>query len=168
MSEIIKQKKHSISLFVTNRPGVLIRVSLVFARRGCNLESVVVSPANDPKFARMNLTAIGEAEVMRRIIQQLNKLVDVIHAKPHDSDNSVNREIALIKIKCSSTERTEILQIAKHFKSITVDITHTSLILQAVGDSEKLDALHTVLGKYNILEYIRSGKLIMTRGEQET
>ena len=161
-------EQHSVSLLVNNRPGVLIRIALVFARRGYNLESVVVSPSHDPAFSRMSMVATGEKKILEQIIKQLNKLVDVIHATKHTAERVVEREIALIKVKCPVEERTEILQIAEHFKCTTVDITETTLMLQSTGSSEKLNALHTMLAKFGIIESVRSGKLIMARGAEAT
>ncbi len=163
-----KMCKQSISLLVSNKPGVLVRIAIIFARRGYNMESVVVSPAHDIKFSRMSITAVGKEETLEQIIKQLNKLIDVIHAVVHEGKDTIEKEMALIKVSCEGTERVEVLQIAQHFKCVTVDITHESLVLQVTGATDKLDALHTILSKYCIKEYIRSGKLIMARGQIKT
>lgn len=161
-------EKHSISLLVNNKPGVLIRISLVFARRGYNLESLVVSASHDPAFSRMSLVASGDKKTLEQIIKQLNKLVDVIHATDHTAEKVIAKELALVKVKCPPEHRTEVLQIVEHFKSSTLDISENTLLIQATGGSDKLDALHTMLDKFGVLESVRSGKLIMARGEQET
>jgi acetolactate synthase-1/3 small subunit len=161
-------ESHTVSLLVNNKPGVLIRIALVFARRGYNIDSLVVSPGQDQNFSRMSITARGEFKTLEQIIKQLNKLVDVIHAQDHTTDVMVERELALIKIHCPSQKRTEILQISEHFKCQTVDITETTLMLQATGSSEKIDALMTLLQKLDIIEIIRTGKIFMARGEKET
>lgn len=160
--------QHVISLLVNNRPGVLIRISLVFARRGFNIESLVVSQAQDPNFSRMTIVAMGDKKTLEQIIKQLNKLVDVIHATDHSSQNTVQRELALIKLNCPTEKRTEILQIVEHFKSQTLDISDDTLLVQATGSSEKLDAMHQMFSKYGVIESVRSGKLIMARGVSET
>ncbi len=159
---------HSISLLVNNRPGVLIRIALVFARRGYNIDSLVVSPAHNGKFARMNIVASGEGKALEQIIKQLNKLIDVIHAKDHTTEIVVEKELALIKVQCSSEKRTEILQIAEHFKSQTVDLSENTLMLQVTGSTEKLDAMELMLDKYGIKEMVRTGKIIMARGSADT
>lgn len=133
---------HTISLFVNNVPGVLVRVSLVFSRRGFNIESMVVSPGAEGRFSRMTVTCSGEGEVLEQIIKQLSKLVDVVHALDHSTDNSYEVEIALVKIECSLQERSQILQIAEHFKARAVDYASDSLILQANGSSEKIGRAH--------------------------
>ncbi len=161
-------QSHNISLLVNNQPGVLIRIALVFARRGYNLESVVVSPAHNPAFSRMTLAASGDEKTLDQIIKQLNKLVDVLHATEHSTQNVVKKEMALIKVKAPADTRTEILQILEHFKCGTLDISENTLMIQATGGTEKLNALHTMLDKYGILESVRSGKLVMARGEEAT
>jgi len=162
------QQIHTISLFVNNVPGVLVRVALVFSRRGFNIESLVVSPGAEGRFSRMTITCSGEPEVLEQIIKQLAKLVDVVHAIDHTGDLAYETEIALIKIEAPLAERTEILQIAEHFKARVVDYGSESMILQAYGASEKLDALISLLRPYSIVELVRSGKLLMARGKSTT
>src|SRR5690606_56148 len=161
-------RQHSISLLVNNKPGVLIRIALVFNRRGYNIDSLVVSPSHNGRFARMNITASGEPKTLEQIIKQLNKLIDVIHAKDHTGEVTVEKEMALIKIACTPEKRTEILQIAEHFKSQTVDLSETTLMLQVTGSTEKLDAMELMLDKYGLMEVIRTGKIIMARGSVDT
>ena len=165
---IADQQSHSISLLVNNKPGVLIRIALVFARRGYNIDSLVVSPAHDKNFARMSITARGRLKILEQIIKQLNKLVDVLHATDHTGDITVEKELVLIKIQFPIEKRTEILQISEHFKCQTVDISEQTLMIQATGNSDKIDALHSMLSKYGILEMVRTGKIIMARGASPT
>ncbi|MBF0433415.1 MAG: acetolactate synthase small subunit [Fibrobacteria bacterium] len=161
-------QQHTISLMVSNKPGVLIRISMVFSRRGYNLESLVVSPAHNPEFSRMTLVATGHKKILEQIIKQLNKLVDVIHANDHTAKNVIEKEMALIKVNCPVEVRTEVLQILEHFKCSTLDITETTLLLQVTGSSDKLNSLYKMLDGYGILESVRSGKLIMARGTETT
>ena len=160
--------QHSISLLVTNKPGVLIRIALVFSRRGYNIDSLVVSPTHNGKFARMNIVASGAPKTLVQIIHQLNKLIDVIHAKDHTGETVVEKELALIKVRCAPERRTEVLQIAEHFKGQAVDISESTILIQVTGGTEKLDALETMLDKYGIVELARTGKVIMARGESGT
>lgn len=164
----VLEPAHSISLLVSNKPGVLVRISLVFSRRGYNIDSLVVSPTLDSEFSRMNIVARGNPETLVQIIRQLEKLVDVIQAKDHTGESIVERELALFKVKAYSENRTELLQIAEHFKAISLDMTETSMILQVTGASEKIDAVKTLLMKFGIIEFIRTGKVIMARGEDKT
>lgn len=160
--------RHSISLLVNNKPGVLIRISLVFARRGYNLESLVVSAAHDPRFSRMTLVATGKRSTLEQILKQLKKLVDVIHASDHTGDDVITREMALMKLNCDASQRTEVLQLVDHFKMSTRNITDTTMIVEATGTSEKLDAVHDTFDKFGIVEYVRSGQLVIARGSHST
>jgi acetolactate synthase-1/3 small subunit len=160
---------HTISVLVRNQPGVLVRVALVFARRGYNIESLVVSA--DPsshEYSRMTITCSGDPDTLEQIIKQVAKLVDVVHAIDHTGQAVVETEIALIKIKAGLAERTEILQLAEHYKAKVVDCSATSLILRVTGASEKLDSFITLLRPFGLVELVRSGKILMTRGPEPT
>ena len=159
---------HSISLFVHDRPGVLVRVALVFSKRGYNIESLVVSPAARGGFSRMTITCSGASETLEQIIQQLAKLVDVMHAIDHTDESTYETEIALIKVACEREDRGEILQVAEHFNAKVVDYGAESLILRSYGSSEKLDALIALLQTFEIVELVRSGKVLMLRGRSLT
>ena len=163
-----KETAHCLSLLVANRPGVLVRIALVFSRRGYNLDSLVVSPTLNPDFSRMNIVAHGNPEILVQIIKQLEKLVDVIQAKDHSGSKTVEKELALIKVKCRAEQRTEILQYCDHFKATTVDMTESSMIIQITGNTDKIDAMKHLLDKFEVLEYIRTGKVIMLQGEAIT
>jgi acetolactate synthase-1/3 small subunit len=165
--EITKQI-HTISLFVNNKPGVLVRVSLVFSRRAFNIESLVVSPAAEGRFSRMTITCTGEPETLEQVVKQLAKLVDVVHAIDHTGDESYETEIALVKLEYPIDQRTQILQIAEHFKARVVDYGTESMILQAYGSSEKLDAFIDLMRPFELVELVRSGKLLMARGRRIT
>lgn len=162
--EAVPRSLHTISLFVNNKPGVLVRVALVFSRRGFNIESLVVSPSAEGRFSRMTITCSGDAEVLEQVVKQLAKLVDVVHAIDHTGDAAYEVEIALVKLECALDRRTEILQIAEHYKARVVDYGADSLVLQAYGSSEKLDALIALLHPFRLSELVRSGKLLMARG----
>jgi acetolactate synthase-1/3 small subunit len=168
LSVLPSQSVHTISLYVNNKPGVLVRVALVFARRGFNIESLVVSPAAEGEFSRMTITCSGEAETLEQIIKQLAKLVDVVHAIDHTGDDAFETEIALVKIRSALDRRTQILQIAEHFNAKVVDYGEESLVLRVYGSSEKLDALIELLRGFGIAELVRSGKILMARGLQTT
>ena len=125
---------HTISILVRNKPGVLVRVALVFARRGYNIESLVVSTdVANGEFSRMTITCSGDPETLEQIIKQLTKLIDVVHAIDHTGQAVYETEIALVKLKCAITERTEILQIAELYSAKVVDYGVDSLILRIVG-----------------------------------
>ena len=161
-------KSHTISIKMVNKPGVLARVAQIFSRRGWNLDSLVVSSCMDSEYSRMTVTAQGLSENLEQIVQQVSKLVDVVHCTDHSNDISVVKELALIKIRCSVEERIELLQIVEHFDCKTIDFTATSMIIQASGNSDKLDAMIKLVEKFDIVELVRTGKVLMARGEQET
>jgi len=159
---------HTLSMLVNNEPGVLMRICQVFARRAYNLDSVVVSRGRIPEFSRLTLGISGDPAGLEQIIKQCNKLVDVIHCYEHQEKNSVTRELALVKILCDPSERSEILQIIKHFNSKTVDLTESSIIAMIHGDSEKVNSAVHLLSKFEIIETVRTGKVVMARGEAST
>ncbi|MDD9827335.1 MAG: acetolactate synthase small subunit [Deltaproteobacteria bacterium] len=163
-----RRRPHTLSLFVANKPGVLVRVALVFARRNYNIESLVVSPAARGDFSRMTVTCSGDPATLEQIIKQLTKLVDVVHATDHTGDASYETEVALVKIVQPMDRRTETLQIAEHYGAKVVDYGPESLILRAYGGSEKLDAMIELLRPKGLTDLVRSGKILMARGLQET
>jgi acetolactate synthase-1/3 small subunit len=159
---------HTISLFVNNKPGVLVRVALVFSRRGYNIESLVVSPTVDGDFSRMTITCSGDPATLEQIIKQLHKLIDVVHATDHTGAAAYETEIALVKIQAELQERTQVLQIAENFGAKVTDYGQDSLMLRVYGSSDKLDAFIALLRPYGLRELVRSGKILMVRGLQET
>lgn len=165
-----KYPLHTISVLVRNQPGVLVRVSLVFSRRGYNIESLVVSPdVPNPDFSRMTITCRGDGGNFEQIVKQLTKLIDVVHAIDHTGQASVETEILLVKLKATDiTARTEILQVAEHYKAKVVDYGSESLALRAYGVSEKLDSFISLLKPFGIQELVRSGKILMARGPATT
>lgn len=164
----LKDKKHTLSLYVANKPGVLIRISLVFARRGYNIDSLVVSPSQDPLFSTMNIVATGDEKVLDQILKQLNKLVDVVSAHDRTDDEIIQHEMALIKLKCTGDERMQVLQLSHALGCQVIEITDSTVIIQAHGGSEQLDSLEAVLNQYGIIELVRTGKVLMAKGEEMT
>jgi acetolactate synthase-1/3 small subunit len=129
----------------------------------------VVSAALDGNYSRITITAKGDPKVLEQIIKQCNKLIDILHAEEYDPKSSIEKELALIKIKVSAgAGRTEVLQICEHFKGITVDFTEDSLVIQVTGNTEKVDACILMLNKYNIQEVVRTGKVLVRRGLELT
>ena len=161
-------KRHMVSLYVANKFGVLNRVALVFARRGFNIDSLVVSEAYDPAFSHMNIVATGDEKTIVHIINQLNKLVDVVHATDNTGKDVIQRELALVKVSCTPEKRTEVLEVVHTFKGQVVDLAEKALTVQVTGNSEKVDALHRMLGRYGVIEMVRTGKVIVSRGDEVT
>jgi len=160
---------HTLSLLVRNKPGVLTRVSLIFARRGYNIESLVVSPdMQNGEFSRITITCSGDPETLEQIIKQMTKLIDVVRAVDHTGAHVIETEIALVKLRADIDKRTEILQIAEHYKAKVVDYGEGSLILRVYGESEKIDSVISLLSRFAIEELVRSGKILMVRGFEST
>ncbi|MBA3709047.1 MAG: acetolactate synthase small subunit [Planctomycetes bacterium] len=176
VTEEVIQPLHTISLLVRNKPGVLVRVSLIFSRRGYNIESLVVCPAVSApgsseisgEFSRMTITCSGEPDTLEQIIKQLEKLIDVVHALDHTGQSVIESELALIKVKVGLKERTEILQVADHYHAKAVDYSADSMILRVEGETDKIDAVIALLKPFNIVELVRSGKILMVRGLETT
>jgi acetolactate synthase-1/3 small subunit len=163
------QPIHTISALVRNQPGVLVRVALVFARRGYNIESLVVSAdVAHGEFSRMTMTCRGDLDTLEQIIKQLTKLIDVVHAIDHTGQAVVETEIALLKIKAEIKARTEVLQISEHYNAKVVDYGSESLVLRVYGDTEKLDSFISLLLPFGVVELVRSGKILMARGPEMT
>ena len=163
-----EQTQHTLSIYVTNKPGVLARVAQTFSRRGFNIESLVVSPAIDGTFSRMTIGISGDPLGLDQIIAQLNKLIDVLHCIDHSGEQAVIRELALVKIKCETSRRSEALQVVEHFGCKTVDLTPTSMIVMATGPTDKVDACINMISNFEIVELVRTGKVLMARGDEVT
>ncbi len=159
---------HTISLLVANKPGVLVRIALVFARRGYNIDSLVVSPAHDPRFSRMTITAQGDPETLEQIIKQADKLIDVIHAGEHNEADAVHTELALIKVRFTPTTKPILMKLARRFHAHLLDETGPALIFSVAGPSHQLDEFEKLLKKYGVIEMVRTGKVVMAKGGAET
>jgi len=164
----MNQPIHTISILVANKPGVLVRVALVFARRGYNIDSLVVSATVNPKFSRMTITSRGNPETLEQIIKNVSKLVDVIHASEHDMSTSIERELALVKMKDTPAAKAAVTKHSKKYHAKIVDTTDKTLIIAQSGTTVELDEFEAILKKIGVSEYVRSGKLLMVKGKEET
>jgi len=164
----INEEQHTLSVFTHNKPGALMRITQVFARRGFNIDSLVVSTTRDEAYSRMTIGITGSSNGLEQIILQVNKLIDVIHCHQHTEENSVVKELLLIKFHCDKSERTEALQIIDHFGGKGVDLTPKSMIAMITGDSSKVDAAVRMFTQFSIIETVRTGKVVMVRGNEET
>lgn len=157
-------KKHTLSVTVENRPGVLTRVATLFRRRGYNIESLTVGTSEDPSVSRITIVVFGDDQVIEQVTKQLYKLVDVIKIVDISDERAVERELVLIKVKADNNVRAEIVQITDIFRGRIVDIGGNTLIIEATGDSGKIDAIEDSLKPFGILELVRTGKVAMVRG----
>ena len=162
--------RHTISVLVENRPGVLARVSGLFARRGYNIDSLAVSATENPTISRMTMVTMGDDKHLEQVIKQLDKLIDVINIFDHTGEDLIEREISLIKIKATTKNRSEIMQIASVFEAGIASISprEQTMILELTGDSDKVDAFLETLSKFSILEMVRTGTVALVRGARMT
>ena len=160
------KNKHTIAILVNDQPGVLQRVSGLFGRRGFNIESITVGASEEPGLSRMVIVTTGDDHTLEQIQKQLYKLIDVIKVTDVSSNPMVGRELGLIKIGAEPSARPEILGIVETFRAAVVDIGPSTLIVQVVGDSEKIDAMIELLKPYGIRELSRTGVTAMARGSR--
>ena len=152
-------KRHTLSVLVENRPGVLARISGLFARRAFNIDSLSVSPTERPDISRVTVTAEVEEVPLEQIIKQLNKLLHVLKIVDLDPETTVERELVLIKVSADESVRSDVLEIVRLFRVRVVDVNPESLTIEATGD-----ALLGLLEHYGIIELVRSGAVAVTRG----
>lgn len=155
---------HILSVTVENKPGVLTRVTTLFRRRGYNIESLAVGATEDPSISRMTIVVDGDDRILEQVTKQLYKLVEVIKIIDITEERAVERELVLIKVKADANVRAEIVQIVDIFRARIVDIGRNSLIIEATGDSGKIDAIEDSLRPFGIIELVRTGKVAMVRG----
>ena len=156
--------KHTISVLVNDQPGVLQRVSGLFGRRGYNIESITVGPSEESGLSRMVIVTLGDHKTVEQVSKQLYKLIDVIKVVDLSAGAMVARELALIKVNAEPAKRPEILGVIETFRASVVDISPQALIVQVVGNSDKIDAMVQLLEPYGIRELTRTGVSAMTRG----
>ncbi|MDD1684555.1 MAG: acetolactate synthase small subunit [Methanoregula sp.] len=161
-------KPHTLSILVENKAGVLSRVTGLFSRRGFNIESLAVGPCEEPGMSRITIVVIGDDNKVEQIMKQLNKLIDIIKVSDLTDNPRVERELALIKVTAElGTSRAEIMQIAEIFRAQIVDVSPKSLILQVIGDTDKIVAIETLLRQYGVKELVRTGTVGILRGSKQ-
>jgi len=156
--------KHILSVLVENHAGVLLRVAGLFGRRGFNIDSLVVGVTESPAFSRMTIVVECDDKLIEQVMKQLNKLIDVIKVRALSEGNSVNRELALIKVSAPQETRHEIIQMVNIFRAKVVDVAKDSLTIEVTGTPEKIIALCDMLAQYGILEMARTGMVSLERG----
>ena len=158
--------RHIISVLMENEPGALSRVVGLFSQRGFNIESLTVAPTEDSTLSRLTVTTIGEDGVIEQITKQLNKLIDVVKLVDLTEGEHIERELMLIKIKATGTQRAEVKRTCDVFRGQIVDVAPTMYTVQLTGASEKLDAFIQSIGASSSLEVVRSGVSGVARGER--
>ncbi len=155
--------KHTISVIVENKFGVLARVSGLFSSRGYNIDSLTVGETHDPSVSRMTIVVRGDDKILSQVLKQLGKLMDVIEVTDLPRGTYVGRELCLVKVKCESGARTEVLEIVDVFRAKVIDIGHKSVVIQITGTANKVDAFVELMEPFGILELARTGMVAMFR-----
>ena len=158
------EKKYTIGALVSNRSGVLTRISGLFTRRGYNIESLCVCATEDPEISRMTIILNGDEYLLYQMIKQMDKLEDVKKVGCANELDCVYRELLLVKVKAEPDTRSQIIEINEIYKAKTVDLSPSSMILEITGDPEKLDAFLKVIEPYGIMEMQRTGVTALARG----
>ena len=160
-------QKKVFQLLTDNTSGVLSRIAGLFSRRGYNIESITAGVTADPKYTRITIVTMGDNEILDQIEKQVAKLVDVRDVKELKPEESVYRELALIKVRANAQERQGVIAIADIFRAKIVDVGKDSLTVMLTGDQSKLDALINLLEDYEILELARTGLTGLSRGADD-
>lgn len=156
--------KHTLSVLVENRPGVLARVAGLFSRRGFNIESLAVGPTEVADVSRMTIVVDAAAQPLEQVTKQLNKLVNVLKIVELDSSSAVERELMLIKVRTDAQTRGQVLETVQLFRAKVVDVSTDAVTIEATGDSGKLTAMLNVLEPFGIREIAQSGRVAIGRG----
>ncbi|MFW7413490.1 acetolactate synthase small subunit [Demequina sp. SO4-18] len=158
--------KHTLSVLVENKPGVLARVSGLFSRRAFNIHSLAVGQTEHPGISRITVVVDVDAHPLEQVTKQLNKLVHVLKIVELDRDKSVQRDLLLIKVRADARQRADVLQIVDLFRAHVVDVSPDSLVIEAVGSPDKLEALLAALQPHDIREIVQSGTVAIGRGHK--
>lgn len=155
--------KHTLSVLVEDEAGVLSRISGLFARRGFNIESLAVGPAEQLGVSRITMVVPGDRQDIEQLTKQLDKLINILQVQDITEVPSVERELMLLKVNAGSATRSEILELTNIFRAKVVDVAEDSLTLEVAGDPGKMVAIVQVLNKFGIREIARTGKIALTR-----
>ncbi len=161
-------RKHVLSILVENKPGVLTRISGLFARRGFNIDTLSVGPTDDERISRVTLTVDGAMHPIDQVTKQLHKLVNVIKIRDLEPEDTIARELAMFKVSADGAARAEVMQLAEIFKGRIVDVTKRSVIVEVVGTSEKIQAFEKLVRPFGLVEMVQTGEIAISRGRNET
>ena len=158
--------RHTLSVLVENKPGVLARVASLFSRRGFNIDSLAVGPTEHPEISRMTIVVDVEPERLEQVVKQLNKLINVIKVQELSDADSVERELALVKVRAEGDARARVIEIAGIFRARVLDVTHQALTIEATGTPDKIEGFLELLAEFGIVETTRTGRLALGRGDR--
>jgi acetolactate synthase-1/3 small subunit len=161
-------RKHTLSILVENKSGVLTRIAGLFARRGFNIDTLTVGPTDDPALSRVTLTVDGALHPIDQVTKQLHKLVNVLKIRDLEPTDTVSRELALFKVAADGAQRGELMQIAEIFRGKIVDVGKRSVVIEVTGTTEKIEAFESMVRPFGLIEMMRTGEIAISRGRQET
>lgn len=159
--------KHKVAVLVENNPGVLAKVANLFSRRGYNIDSLVVSDTEDKAISRMTIVVDGDERTIEQVTKQLHKLVDVIKVNDLTNDDTVCRQLLLVRVAADRDTRGEIIQLMDIFRARIIDIGRRSLIIEATGDESKIEAILKSLQPFGIQEIVKTGISAMVRSSKD-
>ena len=159
--------KHKVAVLVENNPGVLAKVANLFSRRGYNIDSLVVSDTEDKAISRMTIVVDGDERTIEQVTKQLHKLVDVIKVNDLTNDDTVCRQLLLVRVAADRDTRGEIIQLMDIFHARIIDIGRRSLIIEATGDESKIEAILKSLQPFGIQEIVKTGISAMVRSPKD-
>ncbi|CAM8620643.1 IlvH Acetolactate synthase, small (regulatory) subunit [Candidatus Methylacidiphilaceae bacterium] len=155
--------RHTISVVVQNRFGVLTRIAGLFSGRGFNIDTLNVGPTQNDKISRMTLVVVGNDQVLEQVVKQLNKLVDVLEVHDFKDGDVIDRELILLRVKATSSTRPEVMQICDIFRAKIVDVQSSSLSIEVTGDESKIDKFLQLMKPFGVLELSRTGRIALPR-----
>src|SRR4028118_495257 len=158
------QEQHTITVLVDNKPGVLARVSGLFARRGYNIESLAVSITENPEISRMTIVVAGDTDVLEQITKQLHKLIDTLKVFDYLDTPMLERELALVKVSAEPGQRAELMQLIEIFRGRVIDVAERTFVVEVTGSGDKSDAVEKQREGFGVRELVRTGRIAMMRG----
>jgi len=161
-------RKHILSILVENKPGVLTRITGLFARRGFNIDTLAVGPTDDDAFSRITLTLDGAVHPIDQVTKQLHKLVNVLKIRDLEPAETLARELAIFKVSADGAARAEVMQICEIFRAKIADVSKRSLIIEVTGTYDKVDAFERLIRPFGLIEMARTGEIAISRGRSET
>ena len=158
--------RHTLSVLVENKPGVLARIAGLFSRRGFNIDSLAVGPTENPEVSRMTIVVNVEDSPLEQVTKQLNKLIEVIKVVELDTVASVSRELLLVKVKADASTRGQVLEVVQLFRAKVVDVGTDAVTIQVTGNQDKLESFLRVVEPFGVRELVQSGMVAIGRGSR--
>jgi len=165
---LLTGRKHTLSILVENKPGVLTRVAGLFARRGFNIDTLTVGPTDEETVSRITLTVDGAIHPIDQVVKQLHKLINVLKIRDLEPEDTVARELGLFKVSAEGPQRAELMQICEIFRGRVVDLTKRSMIIEITGTTDKIAAFERMVRPFGLIEMMQTGEVAISRGRGET